>query len=202
MPEGYDFTHDDYGDIAGAHGILWEHGGFKIGIPYRSPHMIKLDKKTGEVSYIAEGFLKDSEKKGLGYELKFVSICGAGCPIGKNRYAVQRMRDLHVGIINLDNDSYEEFVPEIPEDIFEKIVPRDGGFFRGDVYDYFDMNESRLFPLENFLKVFAEDGYKDVKKQQIKELETLAANLDGTCGVKKHEFLKRVIEEKERIIFT
>ena len=55
------------------------------------------------------------------------------------------------------------------------------------------MSESRLFPLENFLDNFAENGYESVKTQQKEALATLASNLDGTCGVKTHEYLKNVI---------
>lgn len=35
-------------------------------------------------------------------------------------------------------------------------MPEDAGFFKGDVFDYFRMSESRLFPLENFLDEFVD----------------------------------------------
>ena len=100
-------------------------------------------------------------------------------------------------LIDFRDESYEEFVPEIPEEIFDKLVPEDAGFFKGDVFDYFRMSESRLFPLENFLNIFANDGYERVKERQKEALATLASNLDGTCGVKTHEYLKRVIEDQD-----
>lgn len=198
MPDGFEYVHDDFGDIVGPHGGLFDYGDDMIVFPYRFPHMIRLNKTTGEISFIFENIFKDTDKDGLGYELKRSSVLCASCMVGGlDRFVIQRTRDLHMFLIDFRDESYEEFIPEIPEDIFQKLVPRDGGFFKGDVFDYFNMNESRLFPLENFLDVFAEDGYREVRKQQIEALSTLAANLDGTCGVKTHEFLKRVIEEED-----
>ena len=61
------------------------------------------------------------------------------------------------------------------------------------------MSENRLFPLEHFLDVFARDGYGKVKEQQKEALSTLAADLNGTCGVKTHAYLKKVIEEEDTL---
>ena len=88
-------------------------------------------------------------------------------------------------------------MPEIPEEIFDKLVPEDAGFSKAYVNDYFRMQESRLFPLENFIETFARGGYESVKERQLEALSSLAANLDGTCGVKTHEFLKQVIGEED-----
>ena len=194
MPEDFEFVHDDYGDVVGAFGGIIENGNDMIIFPHRSPHMIRLNKETGEIRYIFEDIFRETDKNGLGYELKRSSVICTACVVGGlERWAIQRTRDLHMFLIDLRNESYEEFVPEIPEDIFDKLVPKDGGFFKGDVFDYFRMSESRLFPLENFLDNFADNGYESVKAQQKEALATLASNLDGTCGVKTHEYLKNVI---------
>lgn len=195
MPEGYEYVHDDKGDIYGAHSGMYDYGRYMVIFPFRSPHLIKLDKTTGGIEYIGEDFFRDSDKKGIGYELKFSGILSASCIIDCDRWLIQRSHDLHMAVIDLRDGSYEEFVPEIPEEIFDKLVPEDAGFYKGDIFDYYRMSESRLFPLEHFLEVFAKDGYKDVRDRQIEALSTLAANLDGTCGIKTHEFLKKVIEE-------
>ncbi len=198
MPEGFDFVHDDYGDVIGAHGGMIECGEDMRVFPHRSPHMMKLNKATGEIRYIFEDIFRDTDKNGLGYELKRSSVLCASCIVGGlDRWVIQRTRDLHMFLLDLKDESYEEFVPEIPEELFEKLVPEDAGFFKGDVFDYFRMSESRLFPLENFLDVFARDGYDKVKKQQKEALSTLAADLNGTCGVKTHEYLKQVIEAED-----
>ena len=198
MPEGYDYVHDDYGDVQGAHGGFIDCGEDMIIFPYRSPHMIRLNKDTGEIRYIFEDIFRDTDRSGLAYELKRSSVTCACCAVGGlDRLVIQRTRDLHMFLIDLRDESYEEFVPEIPEELLEKLVPEDAGFFKGDVFDYFRMQESRLFPLENFLDVFARDGYGKVKERQKEALATLASNLDGTCGVKTHEYLKNVIEAED-----
>ena len=197
MPEDFTYTHDDYRDMAGVHGQMIDRGDSMVILPLRHPHMIRLDKKTGNISHMAEGFFRDSDKKGIGYELKSSAICITGCQIGKDKYAVQRLRDMHIAIIDLNDGSYEEFVPEISEEIFDKLVPEDAGFSKAYVNDYFRMQESRLFPLENFIETFARGGYESVKERQLEALSSLAANLDGTCGVKTHEFLKQVIGEED-----
>ena len=197
MPDDYDYVLDDYGDVVGAHGGMIDSGEVMIIFPYRSPHMLKLNKATGEVRYIFEDIFKDTDKNGLCYELKRSSAYCSWCMIGGlDHWVIQRTRDLHMFLIDFRDESYEEFVPEIPEEIFDKLVPEDAGFFKGDVFDYFRMNESRLFPLENFLDVFARGGYEKVKERQKEALATLASNLDGTCGVKTHEYLKKVIEDE------
>ncbi len=194
MPDDYEFAHDSYGDVIGAHGGFVDYGDYMIIFPFRSPHMLKLNKKTGEIRYIFEDIFKDTDKNGLGYELKRSSVICASCIVGGlDRWVIQRTRDLHMFLIDFRDESYEEFVPEISEDIFDKIVPKDAGFFKGDVFDYFRMSESRLFPLENFLNNFADNGYEGVKVQQREALSTLASNLDGTCGIKTHEYIKNVI---------
>ena len=196
MPDDYEFEHDDYGDVQGAHGGMIDNGEDMIIFPYRSPHLMRLNRATGEIRYILEDIFRDTYKDGLGYELKRSAVCFGSCMIGGlERWVLQRTRDLHMFLIDFRDDSYEEFVPEIPEEIFDKLVPEDAGFFKGDVFDYFRMQESRLFPLENFLGVFARDGYVKVKERQKEALETLASNLDGTCGIKTHEYLKKVLEE-------
>lgn len=198
MPDNMEFTHDDLNDPYGLIGGMYDFGKYMIVFPHRSPHLLKLSKETGEISFIAEDFFKDSDKKGIGYELKFSSIIAGGCPVGRDKYALQLSRDLRTAIIDLNDGSYEEFTPEIPEDVFDKLVPEDAGFFKGDVFDYFRMEESRLFPLENFLEVFAKGGYEKVREEQKKALSSLASNLDGTCGVKTHEYLKQVLEAEDR----
>lgn len=197
MPEDFEFVHDDYGDVIGAHGGMVDQGEDMIIFPFRSPHMMRLNKETGEIRYIFEDVFRDTDKNGLVYELKRSGAYCGGCFIGGlDRWVIQRTRDLHMFLIDLREESYEEFVPKIPEEVFDKLVPKDAGFYKGDIFDYFRMSENRLFPLENFLDTFANDGYKEVKKQQIEALSTLAANLDGTCGKKTHEYLKKVIYDE------
>lgn len=197
MPDEYEFEHDDYGDVVGAHGGMIDNGEDMIIFPYRTPHMMRLNKATGEIRYILEDIFRDTDKDGLGYELKRSSVYCSSCMIGGlERWVLQRTRDLHMFLIDFRDDSYEEFVPEIPEEIFDKLVPEDAGFFKGDVFDYFRMQETRLFPLENFLDVFAKDGYEGVKVRQREALSTLASNLDGTCGIRTHEYLKSVIDKE------
>ena len=197
MPDEYEFVHDDYGDVIGAHGAMIDNGEDMIVFPHRSSHMMRLNKATGEIRYILEDIFRDTYKDGLGYELKRSAVCFGSCMIGGlEHWVLQRTRDLHMFLIDFRDDSYEEFVPEIPEEIFDKLVPEDAGFFKGDVFDYFRMQETRLFPLENFLDVFAKDGYEGVKVRQREALSTLASNLDGTCGIRTHEYLKSVIDKE------
>ena len=197
MKEEFSFTHDDMGDPYGVHGGMIDHGKDMVILPFRSPHMIRIDKSTGKMAYIAEEFFKESDAEGIAFNIDKVGICGTACFIGSDSIAVQRSRDMHVGIIDMRDGSYREFVPKIPSDLFGSIVSEDAGFYKGDTYDEYKMNESRLFPLEHFLDVFARDGYANVRDSQILALSTLAANLDGTCGVKTHEFLKQKIVEDD-----
>ena len=197
MPDDFDYVHDEYGDPQGIHGEMMEYGDDMIIFPHRHPHMIRLNKKNGTMTHMAEGFFKDSDRKGIGYELKKSSICGSRFLMGKDKIVVQRNIDMHMAVIDLEDGSYKEFLPELTEEMFDKLVPEDAGFFKGDTYDYFRMQESRMFPLENFIETFKKGGYDNIKNRQLKELSGLASNLDGTCGIKVHEFLKKMIREED-----
>lgn len=145
---------------------------------------------------MAEEFWRGSEESRLDFDLVYSSVGSYIASVDTDRVLVQRTRDGHMALINVTENTFEEFVPEIPEEEFSNLVGEDAGFDKADERGYFCMNESRLFPLENFLKHFAEDGYASIHDRQIEALSTLAANLDGTCGEKTHEYMMKVLEEK------
>ena len=49
-------------------------------------------------------------------------------------------------------------------------------------------------PLGGFMDALAEGKLKAVRSRQMKELETMAANLDGTCGKKVHAHMMRILQ--------
>ena len=174
----------------GPYGFFREVGSYIIVFPNKVPHMMKIHKETGEVKYIAEDFWKGSEEPYLDFDPYLVSICHYLTALGNGRYLVQRNRDCHLAIIDCVSEEYEEITPVIAKEVFDSMITRDSGFEKGDDVDYFAMRESRLFPLENFLDSFSEDGLEGIRDRQIESLSSMAANLDGTCGEKVYSFLK------------
>ncbi len=195
MPEDYTWE-EGHMNYIGPYGGMWDRGNYMLVFPYKSPHMVKLYKESGKTEYVAEDFWKGSEESRLDYDLHFSNVCCCSVIVDADRILVQRTRDCRMALINVTENTFEEFLPEIPEEEFADLVGKDAGFDKADERGYFCMNESRLFPLENFLKHFAEGGFASIHDRQIEALSTLAANLDGTCGEKTHEYMMKLLEEK------
>ncbi len=72
-------------------------------------------------------------------------------------------------------------------------TPEECGYGRIDKDGYYSIHETETFPQEAFLKRFAQDGFLPFKDHQIAEASKVAANLDGTCGQKVHEYVMKTL---------
>mgnify|MGYP000060831460 CR=1 FL=1 len=50
---------------------------------------------------------------------------------------------------------------------------------------------SRIFSPKGLMNTLTEGKLKEARTRQMKELETMAANLDGTCGKKVHAHMMK-----------
>lgn len=74
-----------------------------------------------------------------------------------------------------------------PEDFFEK----------KSLYDYFACREVEQYTVDDFIEDFAGDALAGVRERQLKDVGDIAANLDGTCGEKVHEYMMNVLLNEE-----
>ena len=97
----------------------------------------------------------------------------------------------------MKDETYEMFYPTLNEEDFSKLTEGEDGFEKMDKKSGFFRRESKIFSFEGFIDDLINDRLKDVRKRQLEELSTLAANLDGTCGIKVHEYMMNVLENNE-----
>ncbi|MCR5625792.1 MAG: hypothetical protein K6F99_00600, partial [Lachnospiraceae bacterium] len=173
-----------------------------ITVDSNGSHILKISNETNELSYLAEEFMQGADEPCRNFDPMYNGIGRYLTFFDRTHILVQRERDSKMAIIDVENDTCKEFDLELPEDLFNELVPRDAGFDKGDDRDYFCMYESRVFPLENFLEVFAEDGYASVKERQMEAVKDIAANLDGTCGEKVHEYIMNELLSAEKMQHT
>lgn len=196
MPEDYAWkpSRNDRGGISGGG---FDEGDRMVFAPFRAPHMIAIEKQTGAVRYLAEDFFAGSDEPGTGYQPELNGVICMSLNLTDGRILVQRTRDRHLALIDTERNSVTEWVPKLAGSDFRQLLQdENAGFDKGDARDYFCMRESMLFPLEQFLRRFAEDGYAGIRDAQMTALSSLAANLDGTCGEHVHQYMKHVLEQE------
>lgn len=178
-----------------AHLSLINMGKWIVTVPGFSNCMVKLDKITGKVSLLMEDFWKVSEEIANGYNPQFHFSSDFGAKLNENTIIVQRNCDDATAIINVEDEIYEMFYPTISEDDFFKLTDGEDGFEKLNEKSGFFRRESKIFSFEGFLDDLINDRLKNVRERQLTELSSLAANLDGTCGIKVHEYMMNVLEQ-------
>lgn len=196
MPEGFRCWQSTMGRNL-AHLYLIDMGKWVVTIPGFSNYMVKLDKTTGEAALLAEDFWKKSEEKGNGYNPRFFRSSEFGAKMDETAIIVQRHYDDAIAVINVESGTYETSYISLAEEDFAKLTEGEDGFEKREKKSGFFRRESKIFSFDGFADDLLHDRLKDVRVRQLEELSTLAANLDGTCGIKVHEYMMNVLESKE-----
>ena len=169
-------------------------GKWVVTIPRFSNSMVKIDKITGDVSLFIEEFWKIPNKKANGYNTKFYVSSEFGAKLSESSIIVQRNWDDATAIVNVESGTFNMFYPTLSNENFYELTEGEDGFEKIDEKSGFFRRESKLFSFEGFLDDLIHERLNGVRERQRKELSTLAANLDGTCGIKVHEYMMDVIE--------
>lgn len=175
-------------------GILINAGDYLVTVPGYADGMVKIDKKSGNTSLFIPDFWKDALTPANGFH---PGVHGAACAaklLDENTLLVQRTCDLAIAIVDVRTEDYTVTYPRFAEDDLSAMLKNQDGFEKKDKYQGFFCVESAWFSLEKFVDDLVNGRLEDVKKRQKEELQTMAVNLDGTCGKKTHEFLMSVLE--------
>ncbi|WP_349946619.1 hypothetical protein ABFV83_20580 [Lacrimispora sp. BS-2] len=197
MPEGFRSWPGTVQGRSLPHLSLIDMGKWVVTVPGFSNCMVKLDKTTGETTLLIEDFWKNAEEKANGYNPNFFLSSEFGAKMDQDVIIVQRNCDDAAAIIHVEDETYEMFYPTLTEKDFAKLTEGEDGFEKMEKKYGFFRRESKIFSFEGFLEDLVHDRLKDVRVRQLEELSTLAANLDGSCGVKVHEYMMDVLENKE-----
>ena len=179
------------------HSYLLDLGEWVISIPGFSNSMIKLDKVSGKVTMLCSEFWDKTPKEANGYHPQFLFSSLFGAKISSKCIWVQRNSDLAVAEVNVEEETYEIFYPELSKVEFDKLLEGEDGFEQREKGYGFFRKEDRLFPFQKFIEDLVEDRLKAVQIRQTKELSDMTTNRDGTCGMKIHEYMMKVLSEKQ-----
>ncbi|RKD35263.1 NHL repeat-containing protein [Lacrimispora algidixylanolytica] len=179
------------------HVSLIDMGKWIVTIPGFSNCMIKLDKITGKTSLLLKSFWNKAEKEVNGYSPNQFLTSEFGARWDENKLIVQRNCDEAVAIINVDDGTWDMFYPTLNKADYSKMIDGEDGFEKREKKSGFFRRESKIFSLEGFIDDLVHDRLTGVRERQLKELSTLAANLDGTCGIKVHEHMMNVLDNCE-----
>jgi len=197
MPEGFRSWPGTIQGRSLPHLSLIDMGKWVVSVPGYSNCMIKLNKTTGETTLLIEDFWKKAEEKANGYNPKFFLSSDFGAKKDQDVIIVQRNCDDAAAMIHVENETYEMFYPTLTENDYSKLTEGEDGFEKMEKKSGFFRRESRIFSFEGFLEDLVHERLNDVRVRQLEELSTLAANLDGTCGEKVHEYMMAVLDNKE-----
>ncbi|WMC93863.1 hypothetical protein [Kineothrix sp. MB12-C1] len=196
MPEEFRFWHRKAFRTL-VHRSLIDMGQWLITIPGFSNSMVKLEKETGRVSMFLEDFWKESDKKQKDYNPEFHLSSEFGVKIDKDFVMVQRSYDDAAAIIDVEEETADIFYPMLSEEDFNRLIEGEDGFEKiGKHYSFF-RRESRIFSFEDFINDLAQGRLQEAKKRQLQELSDLAANPNGTCGIKVHEYMMDILEQEK-----
>lgn len=180
------------------HKELFEMSSWVVSVPAFSNSMTKVHKITGEVSLCGRELWKEVDIPANDYHPKFHSVCCFAKKKDENTLWVQRTRDDALIEFNIETESYKIHYPTMTEESLHRLLQNEDGFERLDKDCYaFARRESRLFSLEDFIKDLVEGNLDKVRERQMEELSDFAANMDGTCGEKVHEFMMSVLEKEK-----
>lgn len=196
MPEGFLAWQTSEGRSL-AHINMINIGQWLVTVPGFSNCMVKINKISGQTTLLIKDFWKKAEEKANGYHPKKDFSSGFGGKLGENIIMVQRCYDDAVAIIRVEEEIYEMFFPILTEVDYAKMVQGEDGFEKRNSKSGFFRRESKIFSFEGFIDDLIHDRLTNVRERQLKELSTLAANLDGTCGIKVHEYMMNVLENKD-----
>ena len=164
--------------------------------PFNSSKMVKISKESGETSFLADDFWNGTDTIANGYNPKGRGIVSFAKKTSDSELVVQRLSDCALARINVGTGAYCVTYPTMTEESFTKFMDGQDGFERLSVNDGYECRESAIFSLKAFLTKLVNGELEMIKDRQMKSLSSMAANLDGTCGQKVHEYMMQVVEQQ------
>lgn len=198
MPEGFSILEKN-GSVSIAHLKLINMRNYIITIPYKGNSMVKINKKTGECSFLIKNFWDSSENIHNGYTPDIRGKAFFAKQIDQKHILVQRLWDGALAKVNVDTDQYTIQYPMMCKESYQKFVMHQTGFEkRGEGNNYVCM-ESKIFSLDLFLNKLIGQELANLKEQQMETLTSMITNLDGSCGKKVHNFLIDKLELEDAL---
>lgn len=177
---------------------LFDMGKYLVATPCFTNVMLKLDKKTGEMTRLIPQFWERAVYACNGYHPRICSACCFAKKLDETHLVVQRWYDGALAIVDIVTEEYTVRYPKYTQATMRSMLDGQDGFEKWQTYYTFCQRESRLFSLEGFMDDLVNDRLEEVKPRQKEALSVVAANLDGTCGEKVYEFFMDTLQREQR----
>lgn len=173
---------------------LIDMGQYLITVPRHSNFAVRFNKETGESCIFIKKFWEQADAAVNGFDRKFVPTGGFGKKLDERHILIQRNCDNALAVANVEDNTFEMFYPQLPEEDFGTFMDGEDGFEKPSKYDYFCRRENKLFGIKDFLEDVEKERLNTVRERQQKAVSEMAANLDGTCGEKVHKYMMEILE--------
>ena len=192
-------SEDRYGDgvTSKFFSMAYDIDGYMVICSLRFKHIFRINRKSGEISLLAENFWS-TIPEGHSSMVKGIAIKESSVTADDSHILVQRFADKRMALINVADNTYTEFAPQISDDDLKTILKGNDGFRKEGKNGCFAMAESGMYSLKYFLRQFGDTGWEEIRERQINALESFAENLDGSCGGKVHNFVKKTVFDEVR----
>lgn len=196
MPEQYQMFENMQGrSFAHAAMFIVEH--YLIAIPNCANLLVRIDLNTDDMSVLAGEFFTDIMEPANNYKPQRHGIFSMVKMLDDETLLLQKRRDASLLELNVLTGVYQIHYPKLAEGELEKLLDGEDGFEKSYTNGEFARRESRYFSVEGFLDDLVHNCLSDAMKRQKEEMQTMAVNLDGTCGEKVHAFMMDVLKNQE-----
>lgn len=197
MPSKFGLIEEKIGLVA--HSKLIDMKDWIVTIPHSGNSMLKINKKTRKISILLSEFWKEASIISNGYVPDMKGMAIFAKPKDTRVLLVQRLSDGALAEIDIKEETYEVFYPQMSDDSFQWFIDKQDGFEKLDKDGNFVCRESQIFPMKRFVDFLTHEDYSEIKERQMKSIKSICENLDGSCGQRVHDFVIGQYLEKEII---
>lgn len=180
------------------YGILHSFEKYLVATPAFSDTILRIDKETGEMSKLAPDFLDEATIARNGYHPNIMPAVSFTKKIDDAHVAMQRSFDRALAVIDVESGTYELHHPTYTKETIHHLYDGQDGFEKEHTYAPFCKRENRVFKFEDFMDDLVNDRLETVKARQKEAVRVIAANLDGTCGEKVHDYMMDVLTRETK----
>ncbi len=165
-------------------------------IPCLSDLLLKVDIATKNVTVVQPDLFCSQPDDRVGYSRPDTPVCPFAQYVPGRGLYLQNSLDNTLYLLNPDDDSVREIPCQLSSDSLDRFYAQTDGFDKDSIDAEFSQKECTLFSLNSFLDDLTShpDKMTAIHGRQMKELQPLAANLDGTCGEKTHQEIMQIVK--------
>lgn len=192
MPNSYQTFQNVQGRYI-AHTRLFVAGNNLVAAPGTSNALVRVNLQTGKTEVLAKEFFADVLEPANNYKPQAHGIVTLAKMLDDTTLLIQKRRDASLLEMNVHTGEYQVHHPKLAEGELEQLLDGEDGFEKSYTNGEFARRESRYFSFEGFLDDLVHERFGDAMERQKEAMQTMAVNLDGTCGEKVHEFMMSVL---------